>query len=433
MDGSSSEAQKLKARLASLPLERKICLGLNKVKEVAMALDLMPEDKTQVVIIAGTNGKGSTAKTLTHLAKTFSVSVGTFTSPHLYQFNERIALNGTPASDKLINEAFDLVSQHQKAKALSYFEWSVLVAMAVFKKQKLALWVLEVGLGGRLDATNIVDANLAIITGIGFDHMDYLGETLEEIALEKAGVFRKGQKIVCADTFVNSVFIDKAKNLAAKIYLQNQDFCLSEEAKGLYYQDNHQSFSLLAQPKLKLSNIAIALKAWLLLGFDFDAAAFTKSMASLSLPFRQQWLSDKLLLDASHNEQSVAYLADTLKKLPNKVDMVFSMLKDKEILPCLKQLKAVVKSWYVAPCQNIRTKTVDELRQDFQQAGIEKVTYCKTAKAAFLAATSQTNGIDVIVVAGSFFFTSEIAAFIESQQQSEYKINNSRSPQELLI
>lgn len=395
----------------------KVKLGLEAVASLVDEMNLRPIN-IPVISVAGTNGKGSTVASLHKLAKLNKLKLASFTSPHLFSFNERISFNESAISDGLLLEAFRAVSRYPQSSELTYFEWSFILALYAFKVSELDLIVLEVGLGGRLDATNVIDATLAIITSIGLDHMDFLGESLEEIGFEKAGVFRANGIVVCAEESPPKSLTQHAKKLKTRFLQQGVNYTLCENSQGWSVQSDRLSYRFSSKPKLKLSNLAAALIAWHELALPFDQATLNKHLTDFSLPFRQQWLKGgkKILLDVAHNEQSISHLLKTLTNLKGKVTLIFSMLENKSMSDCIDLLQSRVDNWHIVPLKGPRARSLSEMKKAFTETSIDqqKLEFHSSLRQAFQRASSQVCGNDVMVICGSFLLISQLAKEVPS-------------------
>lgn len=397
---------------------QEIQLGLTRIKEVAQILHLqLPE--CRVISVAGTNGKGSTVTALEAIYHSAGYKVGSYTSPHLIQFNERIRVNLTPISDDDLCQAFSIIEKARGEVLLTYFEMTTLAALWYFKKMNLDIIILEVGLGGRLDATNIVDADLSIITTIDYDHQDYLGDTLDAIGYEKAGILRSGKPFIYADNNPPTSIIKKATQLASPTYLYDRDFSIQEKDAtwGIEYDEKSGLFSIydLPKPSIQLKSAAAAITACFLLKqyLPITHTHLQSAMRRIFIPGRLQLHRGTVdvLYDVSHNPQSARLLAETLQKMEKtRVHAVFSALKDKDILNLITPLKDCVDYWYPAQLDNKRAADADLLITILRDAAIS-VEFCYTNPLiGFEAALKQSRLGDLIVVYGSFFTVSHVMA-----------------------
>lgn len=396
---------------------QEIQLGLTRVMEVAKKLELQLPG-SRVITVAGTNGKGSTVAALETIYHVAGYKVGAYTSPHLLRFNERIRVNLTPVSDYDLCRAFNLIDDVRGNTLLTYFEMTTLAALWYFKNQRLDIIILEVGLGGRLDATNIVDADLAIITTVDFDHQDYLGNTLDAIGYEKAGILRSGKPFIYADTNPPATVTEVAKKLATASFFYGHEFSVHEEKNvwSIRYEENTDSLfhvEALPKPKIQLKSAAAAITACLLLQhyLPLTTAHFQTAMPLIFIPGRLELHQGvvSILYDVSHNPQSARLLADALGKIKKKkVHAVFSALRDKDITGLILPLKDCVDYWYPAQLENKRAASADLLLAFFREAEICLDICYNNLSVAFETALNQAEHGDLIVVYGSFFTVSHI-------------------------
>lgn len=407
-----------------------IQLGLTRVLEVARALGVNTPN-CKVITVAGTNGKGSTVTALETLYHKAGYNVGSYTSPHLLHFNERIRINLLPVSDEQLCSLFSTIEEARAQVNLTYFEMTTLAALLHFKQSNLDIIILEVGLGGRLDATNIVDADLAIITTIDFDHQDYLGDTLDAIGYEKAGILRQGRPFIYADTNPPESIIEVARNLKAPGYFFEKDISIEDKESHWNFRFLDTQINELIKPAIQLTAGSAALAATVLLAKDLPVSLehISSAMNSIFIPGRLQLHKGEIniLYDVSHNAQSARLLTDTIKRLKNNavdqlsrnaegeqvpytVHAVFSDLKDKDHFGLIFPLRDCVDRWYPAQLDNKRASDKDLLLSVFRDAEIF-VEICYTNPlAAFEAAVNQAKSGDLIVVYGSFFTVGHVMA-----------------------
>ena len=290
---------------------QKIDLELLRVRTVAQRLGLLPAAMTTITV-AGTNGKGSCVAALAALLKARGYLVGCYTSPHLLNFNERITIDQTPASDAEIITAFEAIEDSRQDISLSYFEFATLASLYLFKRAGVDFQVLEVGLGGRLDAVNIVDANACVITSIGVDHTEWLGDTRELIAIEKAGVARAGRPAVVAEQDPPGTLMPELSDIGARGVSLGRDWQLEHDRLLLPDGTERQLPDL---PSLQASNLAAAVTVLSVLGEPMSQEIISRALVTLSIPGRQQQLmygERNWLLDVAHNEEAVTVLARLL-------------------------------------------------------------------------------------------------------------------------
>lgn len=353
-----------------------IDLGLERIRAVSAKLNLaLPFVK---ITVGGTNGKGSTCAMLEAILLASGYKTGTYTSPHLVDFNERIRVNGEFASDAQIIEQFHRIEQTRGDITLSYFEYTTLAALMLFEQEKMDVAVLEVGLGGRLDAVNLVDTDCAIITSVDIDHTDYLGDTREKIGFEKAHIFRPGRPAICADPVPPQSIIDHAARIQADLWLFGKDFNYSGDRQQWAYGGRGQRRSGLAYPALRganqLLNAAAALAALEALRptLVVPQQAVRIGLSQAALPGRLQILAGTptIILDVAHNPHAAAALGQNLDNMgyfPH-THAVLGMLNDKDIAGVVAKLAHRVDRWYCASLPGPRGTSGEALADVVRQA-----------------------------------------------------------------
>ena len=394
-----------------------IDLGLERAARVFHALN--PRCiKPLTITVAGTNGKGSCIAYLEAIYRAQGYRVGAYSSPHILKYNERIKIDGTPVSDELICEAFARIESVRGDTSLSYFEFGTLAALDIFRHSDLDVQLLEVGLGGRLDAVNIVDPDVALITSIGIDHVDWLGATREAIGLEKAGIFRANTPAVVGDCDPPRSLLQSAADKNAKLYCIDKDFGFKKQATTWDWFGGDRHISGLPEPGLKgehqYRNASAAILAVDMLSqsLPVSAESIRTGLKNCRLLGRFQLINDKIpvLLDVGHNPDAVktllAYLAMTF---PDKrIHAVFSMMKDKDIAAVLEIMNPVVYDWFFAPLDNPRAASEPLMREIFSHSSATRVSFGYTGFAeAFNAAKNQAQADDLLLVFGSFFLVSD--------------------------
>jgi len=334
-----------------------IDLGLERIRAVARRLDI---DLAQAVVITvgGTNGKGSTCALLDAILRAAGYRTGVYTSPHLITFNERICIDGKMADDAGIVAALARIEAVRGAITLSYFEYTTLAALLLFQDANLDAVILEVGLGGRLDAVNVIDADCAIVTSVDIDHTDYLGQTREQIGAEKAHIFRAGRPAICADPMAPASLVAHARAIGADLWLFGKDFNYSGDRQQWAYGGRHQRRAGLAYPALRgvnqLLNASAALAALeaLRARLAVPAQAIRIGLAQVELPARLQVIpgTPPVILDVAHNVQAAAVLGQNLASMPlsGATHAVIGMLRDKDAAGVIAQLAGHVDHWYCA-------------------------------------------------------------------------------------
>ncbi len=394
-----------------------IDLGLERVAAVYDALN--PKHlKPLTITVAGTNGKGSCVAYLEAFYKAQGYRVGAYTSPHILRYNERIKINGEPVADGLICAAFTRIEAVRDGHSLSYFEFGTLAALDIFWRSGLDIQILEVGLGGRLDAVNIVDPDAAIVTSIGIDHVYWLGDTRESIGREKAGIFRTDTPAIVSDLDPPASVIATAQERDALLYCLNQQFYYRKQAQHWDWHAEDRQLNGLPEPALQgehqYRNASAAILATQLLSerLPVSADAICEGLTHVRLAGRFQQIPGDIpiILDVGHNPEAVKTLVDYLHDNYNgrTVHAVFSMMKDKDIAGVLAIMAPVVHAWYFAPLANHRAITEAAMREIFLQSPASKVSFGHTGfKDAFAAAKSQAHPNDVLLVFGSFFLVSD--------------------------
>lgn len=376
------------AHIESLHPEN-IELGLERVGQVASRLGLR-EPRPTTIVIAGTNGKGSTSTLLEAMALAAGKTVGVYTSPHLIHYNERVRVNGTPVSDQTLVAAFEAIAAARGDTALTYFEYGTLAALRVFDSLELDLLVLEVGLGGRLDAVNIVDADLAIITSISLDHESWLGSDRESIGREKAGILRAGTPAVIADADPPASVLECLKGLACPT-----DFYSAQQGEALPVS------------RLRPENVFAAQTAAQRLGFAPDRQVLEGLLRDLVLPGRLQEVECQglpVVLDVAHNPASVENLAAWLQRsVPGRRIALFAALSDKDIHAMIRPCSGVFEHWYVVGLPGVeRALDADVLAEAVAGAGLPLAAACGSVAEAWSRILSEQAGA-TIVVFGSFY------------------------------
>lgn len=389
-------------------------LGLQRIGDVAKRLDL-DFSHAKVVTVAGTNGKGSFVASLNALLLAHEQQVACYTSPHLLQFNERIVINNEMVSDADLIHAFERVEQAKQSTSLSYFEFTTLAALLLFSEAKqLDVVILEVGLGGRLDAVNIVDPDLAIITSIGLDHQDYLGDTREAIAAEKAGIMREQAPLIVAE----ADFLELLPELAQKNDMQliGRDFSALSEAGQWCFKNSTYQIEGLLDNGLSLSSQAAAIVAadYLLEAFNTDV--ITNTYSTLHLPGRFQKLRTKegidIVLDVAHNPQAASLLKQRLGNMPlpqgAKRIAIFNILADKNAKEVIEILKDDMTAWFLGELDHPRASSVESLLELLREQNIAMISTSKNLRQAYSRALSMTQAGDQIIIFGSFFVVADL-------------------------
>lgn len=396
---------------------RIIDLGLERSADVYRRLN--PDNiKPPTITVAGTNGKGSCIAFLEAIYRAQGYKVGAYTSPHILHYNERIKIDGQALGDDVICAAFERIDAVRGDYTLSYFEFGTLAALDLFRRAAVDVQLLEVGLGGRLDAVNIVDADVAIVTSICIDHVDWLGETREAIGREKAGIFRRGVPAVIGDCNPPQTLLDVAAEKQTPLYLIGEDFDFSKSSDSWGWHCGAQSLTGLPKPALQgehqFRNASAVITAIMQLKqkLTVSVESICQGLTDVRLAGRFQYVAGKIpvLLDVGHNPQAVRTLLDyLLENFPNvAVHAVFAMMQDKDISGVIKIIHPVIGKWFITPLKTPRAASESMMRQCFSENHIDQVFggYADFPE-AFEAARQHTKQGEMLVIFGSFFLVSE--------------------------
>ena len=394
-------------------------LGLERVSQVNAAL--RQSQHCPLIIVGGTNGKGSTCAYLEEIYSQAGCRVGCYTSPHLLAYNERVRVNGRPVADSALCEAFSRVEAARLAAgtvALTYFEFGTLAAWEVFAAERAEVIILEVGLGGRLDAVNIYEPDCAVVTGVAIDHTDWLGATREAIGYEKAGIYRAGKPAFCADPEPPQSLIDHAQAIGADLHLIGRDFSYSIGEGGWSYQSRiGKSHSRLPPPALRgecqLRNASLALAVIDKLGerLPVPDEAVRRGLAEVRVVGRFQTVQERpfVILDVAHNPQALAVFAENLESVPvsGRTLAVVGMLADKDIAGALAALAGQVDLWLLADLKGPRAAPASMLTGVASSLGGSVECFSSPAE-AFERAVGLAGENDRILVFGSFHTVADV-------------------------
>lgn len=422
---------------------KSIAMGLERVKRVLERLSLQLDFK--IITVAGTNGKGSTCAMLAQIYKQAGYQVGCYTSPHLLRYNERVRVNGVEASDDALCKAFAAVEQARLGLnaaddeiALTYFEVGTLAAVWHFAQSAIDIAVLEIGLGGRLDAVNVFEPDCAVVTSVDIDHQEFLGDNRESIGAEKAGIYRPSLPAICGDVNPPQSLINYAQKIGADFMCIQRDFNYEPLASGWHYLANGKVVYTLPLPALEgsyqlmnASSVVAAVESLQpVLPVHADAIAAAMSEVKLAGRFQTVSKSPWLILDVAHNPHAAEALAKNLEAHrvqssnltaveAGKTIAVFAMLADKDIKGVVNAVKNEIDFWYVADIDHIRSAPVNDLvnviLEVVPQAKIKRFT---TAADACKQACIDTevcidrNENDKIIVFGSFFTVSSVMQYL---------------------
>lgn len=394
-----------------------IQLGVERVAKIAHKLDLH-RFECPVITVGGTNGKGSCVKFLESILLSSDYRVGAYTSPHLLSFNERIRINNQLITDEILCEGFEVIDRARAEISLTFFEFTTLAALWAFKQAKLDVLILEVGMGGRLDAVNIMDSDIAIVTSVDIDHIEWLGSTREEIGYEKAGIFRPDSIAVCGDMTPPKSLVEYAAQQRTQLHTLDHDFNYTITSDYWNWKSEKASYENLPLPCLPIVNAASALMAisHLQKSMHIPLEAIKTGIYNAKLMGRFQVVKDPIscILDVAHNPAAAKMLAKNLADLNSgKLIAVVGMLADKDISNTFKELLPYIKEWHLGTLHVPRGASSTQLArrlQDFN--GSEWYTYdCITE--AFEQASAHLNSNDKILVFGSFYTVAEILNLLQ--------------------
>lgn len=417
-----------------------IALGLERVAQVRQRLNLNPD--FPIIVVGGTNGKGSVCAMLEAMLHAAGYRVGCYTSPHLLHYNERVRIAKKQASDAELCASFEKIELARKQQAidcivssltptlshgereqsleipLTYFEFGTLAAMQLFIDHKVDVAILEVGLGGRLDAVNVFDADCAVVTSVGIDHVEYLGDTREKIAFEKAGIFRAGKMAVCGDDDVPQAICDHARQIGAELWCIGHEFGFTKHQEQWSYRSKVVSRNALPYPALRgayqLNNASAALAALDALRdtLPVSMAAVRRGLVEVQLAGRFQFVPGRptLILDVAHNPHAAHSLAQNLAALPPcpRTFAVFAMLRDKDMAGVIAALDPHIDVWLVAGIDAPRGAAAEELAQVLHQCAVrgEILPFADVAQ-ALRHACNVAGENDRIAAFGSFHTVAE--------------------------
>lgn len=387
---------------------KNIDMGLSRVEQVFNNLKL-DFSSTKVVTVAGTNGKGTTCAMLEQGALLKGLNVGVYSSPHIVRYTERVRINGKELSERDHCQAFLAIEQARGDIPLTYFEFGTLAGVYLLAKANCHLTLLEVGLGGRLDAVNIVDPDIAVVTSIDLDHQDWLGDTREKIGFEKAGIFREKIPVVVGDPNPPHTVIEQAEKLNTESHWQGKEFRYQLSGDHWKWQSQKGLYHSIELPKIPVQNASTALCVLELLGITFEAEELALLMEKAALPGRNQLIqrSPDVVLDVAHNPQATEHLVKSIDdRTYQKLHLVVAMLADKDIKNSLAPLLPLDADWYVAPLDVFRGAGTEQIKPLL--VGQQKVVDFASVDEAYQQALKNADKNDLVVVFGSFYTVAEI-------------------------
>lgn len=388
-------------------------LNLDHLKIIAKRLNIYPI-LNPVITVTGTNGKGSCVTLLTQILQNAGYKIGKYTSPHLLNYHERIICNDKPVTDSELCEAFTLIEKNRMDIVLNYFEWTTLAAFIIFKQYQLNAWILEVGVGGRLDPVNIIDSDLAIISTIAIDHAKWLGNSREQIGFEKAGIMRSHKPVVCGDFATPDSIKNYAQKINAPLYCQSEHFGFTENDLSWSWWSKSTVINNLPVPQLELQNAATVLAALALLKnyFDINEQAIRLALQNIFLLGRYQKKAGKVIqiLDVAHNPAATQLLAKKLEKekCAGRMIAVFAMLDDKDHQGTIMPLLPLITEWYIASLNSPRGCQALRLAQDVKQLGGNIAMTFDSILDAYSEAMRSAHINDYVIIFGSFYAVAEV-------------------------
>lgn len=409
---------------------RNIDLGLERIALVAKQLDIALE--MPVITVAGTNGKGSCVALLSAILGVQGYRVGAYTSPHLNQYHERIAIGDSYVDDASLCQAFAAVDQARGETSLTYFEFGTLAALLIFQQQAVDVAVLEVGLGGRLDAVNIIDADLAIVSSIAIDHEAWLGNDREVIGREKAGIFRANRPAIIGDLNPPTSLLAYASQVGALPVSRDKDFRLIDAEQGWAWQGlaaNGEvlSYQNLPYPAVLIDNAATVLQAVQYIDLPVSESAIRQGLSAVSVAGRCQHISlggIEVVLDVAHNPASVQALRDHLDARPvaGRTECLFAVMADKDIAEIIRIIQPCIAHWSLAPLlENERAAQPEQLQTVLLEQGIRQVTLASSFSESVNNALSRLSTGDRLVIFGSFFTVAAAMTEIADISQARIK------------
>ena len=403
-----------------------IDMGLERIKSVASNLDLL-HPAPYVITVAGTNGKGSTCRFLEVALMKLGLKVGVYSSPHLLRYNERVRINGQLLDDQAHIDSFTEIDQNKTA-SLTYFEFSTLSALKLFKDAKLDVVILEVGLGGRLDATNIVDPHLAVITSIDIDHVAFLGNNREDIGREKAGIFRANIPVIIGEPDCPQSILAIAQDLNAQKFQRNVDWQYEVKDGTFYWQSQTTQFNTLPMPLIPIPNAGTAIATLLKTPFNVSEQVIRETLqeAQMTGRFQQLQAADfahfsgqkpkaQVIIDVGHNPHAARYLAERLQAVKKaKIFAIFSCLEDKELSGIVQPLREVIDEWHCVGLDCWRGQSGQAVFDKLVNV-LPNATACVYENVDAIAPIlfKQAEEQDIILVFGSFHTVADFVLFLE--------------------
>lgn len=393
-------------------------LGLTRITKVGESLNLINFD-AKVITVAGTNGKGTTCAYLERMLIDSGFKVGVYSSPHIHRYNERLRINGHELNDQVHCEAFAVIEAGRLETSLSYFEFATLACLQILKQQQCDYILLEVGLGGRLDATNMVESDVSVVTTIGIDHIDWLGSDREVIGFEKAGVFRPSKPAICGELDIPQSIIKHANAISANLKCAGHDFKFELISESEWLWHGKTTIGPIKQTLMPIQNASTALAVIESLNLSLSTEQLIDSVQSASLAGRLQKLDNAacdLYIDVAHNPQSAEYLASQLARLKAqkgdncKIHAIVGMLSDKDMSATLTATNQQIDNYNFVNLDCYRGATAEMLLAAYQNSenNQHNVTCFENVISAVNKVVDNAEASDIVIVFGSFHTVSDI-------------------------
>lgn len=388
---------------------RKIQPDLEKVRSILKKISNFSSN-TQIIIVTGTNGKGTTVELITQMLLKNRKTVGTFSSPHLFEFNERIRVNGSNASDKEITDQFELIERTRGDHELTFFEYATLTALSIFSNKDLDYLILEVGIGGSKDTVNIMDADISVITNIDLDHQRWLGNDLDSIGKEKAGVFRKNKPVILGEGMPSSV-IDISKSLKCPTYILGKDFYIESTDLNFSYQSSFTGNNINSSSgrnNIYLNSLGIGMAVLEVLDENLDIN-FEEVLDSSKLPGRCDLIDNRYIFDVSHNPASANFLRNFIDKEIGKDKEVYAIIAsstEKDLAGMVSAFDNRISEWFITEAEMPNPMSVENIALELNNKG-EKFTESMSIMDACLEAEIKATRDSIILVFGSFYTVSQ--------------------------
>lgn len=390
-----------------------IDLGLERIGLVAESLELK-QLPGKVILLAGTNGKGTTSRFLEACLLAQGYTTGVFNSPHIVRYNECVRINGRELGDDIHMSAFAEIEQGRGEISLTPFEFSTLSAFHIFKHSKVDYVIVEVGMGGRGDSTNIIEPDISVITTVDIDHQAFLGNDIETIGFEKAGVMRPDKPVVIGEYNVPQSVLAYAEQIAAKPYVVNRDFHLVERMDAIDWACADRQLNDLATPNIPAQNVATAMMVLHLLGVLPDNQSINQVLLSLVVEGRFETISQTpyIIIDVAHNVESAGFLAGQLQKLKDqgikRISAVAGMLKDKDIEGTLGKVCHLIDDWHLADLPGVRGAAAEQLSAALEKLSDRPYSCYDSVEKALRQARQQWQSDQLIIVFGSFVTIAQV-------------------------